>query len=149
MPRNIRGGSGFKKGKKNNDTIVRKFPTKSEFEKKGESTCYAQVISILGGKNVLLNVEGKEILGIICGSMYKKVYMVKNDYVLCSIRTNLKNDKCDIIFKYNNDEVKYLKKTGEIIQQDENNLGNFNENDIEIEIIQQQNISEELNFDDI
>jgi len=118
MPKNIIGGKGFKKGKKIDFTVARKFPTKKELENDSneELFLYAHVEAVLGGKNVSLkSLTNKNLLGIIRGNMYKKVWLNKGDLVLCSKRINLKDNKCDIIFKYNSDEVRTLKKLKEIL----------------------------------
>lgn len=54
-------------------------------------------------------------MGIIRGSMYKKCWLNKNDLVLCSIRTEITSKKkCDIIFKYTSEEIRILKRSGEL-----------------------------------
>lgn len=124
MPKNLIGGKGFKKGKKFDSTISRKFPTKSELEKDSneESFLYAQVECILGGKHVSLkSLNNEDLIGSIRGNMYKKVWLNKGDFVLCSKRIGLKDNICDIIFKYNSDEVRILKKSKEIVIQEQDN----------------------------
>lgn len=142
MTKNTIGGKRFKKGKKQTTLITRNFPKKSEYNSNsssGEQFFYGQVVNVLGGKNVLvLDLENnKEIVGVICGNMYKKEWLKRDDVVLCSKRVDLSNSKCDIIFKYNNDEVKILKRTSELQYHDKikNNLiddifhGNSDEED--------------------
>jgi len=115
MVKNTIGGKKFKKGKKIGSHVARHFPKKSEYSDIN-NFFYGQVKAILGGKNVMvLDLEtNKEIIGIICGSMYKKQWLKKDDVLLCSKRIDLDNNKCDIIFKYTNDEVKILKRLSEI-----------------------------------
>ena len=60
----------------------------------------------------------KPRLGKICGKMRKRVYVSIGDYVMVSLR-DFQDDKCDIIHKYNDQEVKSLRKFGEIIEADE------------------------------
>ena len=50
--------------------------------------------------------------------MRKRVYVSIGDYVMVSLR-DFQDDKCDIIHKYNDQEVKSLRKFGEIIEADE------------------------------
>ncbi len=116
MTKNTIGGKRFKKGKKTGSIVKRQFPKKSDFNNSQEQFFYGKVVNVLGGKNVLvLDLENNmEIIGIICGNMYKKEWLKKDDVLLCSKRTELSNNKCDIIFKYNNDEVKILKRLSEI-----------------------------------
>lgn len=117
MTKNTIGGKKFKKGKKTNTQVTRNFPQKSDFPD-SENFFYAKVISILGGKNVtVLNLElNKEMLGIISGKMYKKEWLKKDDVLLCSNRIGIaiEDKKCDIIFRYSNDELKILKRLSEI-----------------------------------
>lgn len=115
MTKNTIGGKKFKKGKKIGNQVARNFPRKSEYSDEN-NFFYGQVVNVLGGKNVMvLDLEtNKQIIGVICGNMYKKEWLKKDDVLLCSKRTELENNKCDIIFKYTNDEVKILKRLSEI-----------------------------------
>jgi initiation factor 1A len=160
--KNTIGGKRFKKGKKNTVTTTRKFPKKSDVDF-GETFFYGQVINVLGGKNVLLlDLERNiELIGIICGSMYKKEWLKKDDILLCSQRVELSNEKkCDIVFKYTNDEVKILKKMNEIQYHDKiknslvDNIFNNNfseEEDSEVKEVEvaPQELVEELRDSDI
>lgn len=116
MTKNTIGGKKFKKGKKQSTIIVRNFPKISDYDNNIDNFFYSKVINVLGGKNVLvLDLKNnKEVIGAICGSMYKKEWLKKDDVLLCSKRPELGGDKCDIIFKYTNDEVKILKRNSEI-----------------------------------
>ena len=126
MPKNIIGGKKFKKGKKLSVEIVRKYPTIKTLQQEYKNSdsddfCYGKVISLLGGKQLsLINTStNEEMLGIICGSMYKKVWIKVDDYVLCAKRIGLDRDikqkKYDVIFKYNAEEVVQLIKDKEIV----------------------------------
>jgi initiation factor 1A len=147
MPKNLIGGKGFKRGKKVDYTIARKFPTKSNLEQdsNGEDLfLYAQVDAVLGGKHVSLkSLTDETLIGSIRGNMYKKVWLNKGDFVLCSKRIGLNDNKCDIIFKYNSDEVQFLKKSKEILIQ-EQETNNFIEN----QIFTQQENAEEIEEDE-
>jgi translation initiation factor 1A len=102
MPKNKFGGSKAKKAK-NTATSSRQLQFKEELED------YAIVQVVLG--------SGK--MKVLCysdntrGSMYKKVWIVKDDIVLISLR-EYQDSRCDIIFKYTPDEVRMLKSYGEI-----------------------------------
>jgi initiation factor 1A len=156
--KNTIGGKRFKKGKKNTTTTTRKIPKKTDVEF-GESFFYGQVISVLGGKNVqVLDLERNiELVGIICGNMYKKEWLKKDDILLCSKRIDICNTKCDIVFKYTNDEVKILKKMNEIQYHDKiknslvDDIFNKDESDEEIEriVVAPQETIEELRDSDI
>jgi initiation factor 1A len=105
---------------------------------------YAQVDAVLGGKHVSLkSLTDETLIGSIRGNMYKKVWLNKGDFVLCSKRIGLNDNKCDIIFKYNSDEVQFLKKSKEILIQ-EQETNNFIEN----QIFTQQENAEEIEEDE-
>lgn len=116
MPKNKIGGSGAKRAaSKNNGQSARLIPFKEELQD------YGIVKSLLGNGRVKVFclTDNVERLGTIRGSMYKKVWINKDDVVLISLR-EYQDDKCDIIFKYNQDEVKTLKKQNEIPKELEN-----------------------------
>mgnify|MGYP001223150727 CR=1 FL=1 len=135
MGKNIKGG---KKGRRGKNDIEERF-----FETKEEGQCYALVTQYYGNGRVEVNcflevpksdnIENNENpdtesnsnekefniskkLGIIRGTMRKRKYK-NNVTVGCVVIVGLRdfeNDKCDIMHVYNNDEVRKLKKMGEI-----------------------------------
>lgn len=110
MPKNKIGGSGAKKAaSKNTFQSARQIPFKEDLQD------YAIVQNLLGNGRlkVLCLSDNTERLGTIRGSMYKKVWINKDDLILVSLR-EYQDDKCDVIFKYTPDEAKFLKKYGEI-----------------------------------
>jgi translation initiation factor 1A len=110
MAKNKFGGSGAKKtASKNANQTARQIPFREDLQD------YALVETLLGSGHVKLKclTDNTERLGTICGRMYKKVWINKDDVVLVSIR-EYQDNRCDIIFKYTTDEVKTLKKYGEI-----------------------------------
>jgi translation initiation factor 1A len=139
MPKNKIGGSGAKKAK-NTSESTRQLQFKEDFQD------YALVQTVLGGgrMKVLCLGDNTERIGTIRGSMYKKVWVSKDDIVLISLR-EYQDSKCDIILKYTNDEVRLLQKYGEVpksfesdtSQKDVNqeNLIEFNESEIDIDDI--------------
>jgi translation initiation factor 1A len=58
-------------------------------------------------------LDGVKRAGHIRGKMKKKVWIAMGDLVLVALR-EYENDKCDIIGKYTEDEVRKLKQMGEI-----------------------------------
>lgn len=124
MTKNTIGGKGHKKAKKQN-VDLKNIPVKNE----NDGTDYGIVKSILGnGRMIVLCLsDKKERLGHIRGSIYKKTWIGKDDVILISIR-DFQNEKCDVLFKYSSDEVKYLIKNGQI-----NSNYNRDENDQEDE----------------
>lgn len=108
MTKNTIGGKGHKKSK-NNNTITKHVPLKQE------GCEYGRVKDLLGNGRlrVITFNDNKERIGHIRGNMYKKVWIVKEDIVLVSLR-DFQDSKCDIIYKYESDDVKFLIKRGEI-----------------------------------
>jgi len=117
MPKNKgKGGKKFKRGKHENIS-KREMVFKEE-----QGQAYAVVDKMLGNGRVYLsyfmndeedNMRKYEALGIIRGSMKKRVWISPNDVVLISIR-EFEKDKVDILHKYENDEVHTLVKIKEI-----------------------------------
>ena len=138
MPKNKIGGSGAKKAaSKNTFQSARQIPFKEDLQD------YGIVQNLLGNGRVkvLCLTDNTERLGTIRGSMYKKVWINKDDLILVSLR-EYQDDKCDVIFKYTPDEGKFLKKHGEIpkdlttireVNEEEDNLIEFGD-DKEIDI---------------
>ncbi len=62
--------------------------------------------------------NAEEKIGVVCGSLYKRVWIREGDTVLISIRTcNSATDNgklVDIIHKYKPDEAKSLERSGEL-----------------------------------
>ena len=109
MP-NKKGGKKFKKGKKQSSydkALLYKDPK--------EDQEYAKVIRASGnGRFDVQCFDGKDRLGVLAGNMRKKIWVNKDDIILISKWEFLTDDtKCSIIHKYDNDEVKKLKRDGE------------------------------------
>lgn len=100
----------------------KKLITKEELE------TYGQVLNALGNNRMLVKCfDGKERICNIRGSMRKKIWISKNDIVLVSLR-EFQDDKADIIYKYDNSEVRKLKILDELKIEDkikEENEENF------------------------
>jgi len=86
---------------------------------KEEQETYGQVINALGNNRLMVKCfsDGKDRVCTIRGSMRKKIWINKNDIVLVSLR-DFQDDKADIIHKYDESDVKKLKKMNEIIIDD-------------------------------
>jgi translation initiation factor 1A len=139
MPKNKIGGSGAKKAaSKNTLQSARQIPFKEDLQD------YGIVQNLLGNGRVkvLCLTDNTERLGTIRGSMYKKVWINKDDLILVSLR-EYQDDKCDVIFKYTPDEAKFLKKYGEI-PKDLTTMCEVNEDEL-IEF----GDDKEINIDDI
>jgi translation initiation factor 1A len=143
MPKNKIGGSGAKKAaSKNGIQSTREIPFREELQD------YALVENLLGNGRLKLKClsDNTERLGTIRGNMYKKVWINKDDIVLVSLR-EYQDDKCDVIFKYNPDEIRALKKYGEIPK----DLENINQIKEDEELIQfgEQDTPDNFNIDEI
>lgn len=86
---------------------------------KEEQETYGQVMNALGNNRLMVKCfsDGKDRVCTIRGSMRKKIWINKNDIVLVSLR-DFQDDKADIIHKYDESDVKKLKKMNEIIIDD-------------------------------
>jgi len=76
-----------------------------------------QVIGIveqrLGGPRVRVKCfDGKTRIGRIPGRLKRKLWIKEGDYVLCEPWELQPDEKCDIIFKYSQVQVKHLKEKG-------------------------------------
>lgn len=143
MPKNKIGGSGAKKAaSKNNIQSARQIPFKEDLQD------YGIVQNLLGNGRlkVLCLTDNIERLGTIRGSMYKKVWINKDDLILVSLR-EYQDDKCDVIFKYNPDESKFLKKHGEI-PKDLTTIREVNE-DYLVEFENDNSEDKDIDIDDI
>ena len=102
------GGKNKKKGKKMTTNESR------ELILKGDGLEYGQNIRLFGeGRFEILCSDGKTRHGSIKGSMRKRVFVNMNDIVLVSI-IEYEPEKCIVIHKYNDDEIRQLKKMNEI-----------------------------------
>jgi translation initiation factor 1A len=107
MPKNLKGGKKYKSLKR--EPIERPLIFREDDQK------YYRIIKLLGdGRAECQNFENNEtIIGKICGSMRRKVWIKQNDIVLGSIR-DFNDSVCDIIHKYTNNEAIFLKNCNEI-----------------------------------
>jgi translation initiation factor 1A len=84
---------------------------------------YAWITKMLGnGRVTVKNADKIERLGIIRGNMRKRDWMGVGDLVLVTLR-GFQDDKVDIVFKYNDNEVRLLRKWGEIRQEADQEAG--------------------------
>ncbi len=109
MP-NKKGGKKFKKGKKqsfHDKKLIYKDPK--------EDQEYGKVVRAMGnGRFEIQCFDGKDRMGIIAGNMRKKIWVNKDDIILfCKWEFTTDDNKCSIIHKYDQDEVKKLQREGE------------------------------------
>lgn len=81
---------------------------------KDENQEYARVENMCGDRRVKLHCfDGKNRIGKIRGKMRKRCWINPGDIVLYSLR-DFNEKTVDIIHKYNEDEVRKLKQSGEL-----------------------------------
>jgi translation initiation factor 1A len=80
----------------------------------GDDSSYAFVTENLGNGHFRLSCEdGVQRLGVLRGSMRKRVWVRRADIVLAT-RRSFQDDKVDIVHKYQSDEVHYLNSLKQI-----------------------------------
>lgn len=142
MGKNTLGGKKHKKLKKNTNNIIKRYElNKDEF--------YAKVIKILGGKLVELELVNSKIIkciGVLDNTMYKKVWLERNDYVIVkktedekyynilhkfyeTIDFKIDNENDDIEFIYTKNDIK-----NDTNKNNEENNDRINKYDFEIDI---------------
>lgn len=125
MP-NTKGGKKFKSRKK------------TEFREEGvlltkdpkEDQEYAQITNAKGNGRFELKCcdNGKTRLGIICGKMRKRCWVNRGDMVLICKWEDMSDDtKCSIIHKYSESDAKRLKNEGELPENFNLNIDEFEE----------------------
>ena len=103
MPKNKRGGKGHKKRTNQDNEHKRELIFKEDGQE------YAQAVRMLGnGRLEALCFDGKTRLAIIRGKMRKKIWIHAGDIILVGLR-DFQDDKCDIIYKYDESQVLQLK----------------------------------------
>lgn len=141
MGKNTLGGKKHKKLKKNTNNIIKRYElNKDEF--------YAKVIKILGGKLVeleLVNSKVSKCIGVLDNTMYKKVWLERNDYVI--VKKTEDKKYYNILYKFyetidfkidnENDDIEFIyTKNDNEENNEENNENNdgINKYDFEIDI---------------
>ena len=148
MPKNTKGGKGYKKGKKGGNG-----PSIKKLILKEDGSEYANLGKNLGNSRFACDChDGRKRLGHIRGKMQKKVWLKQGDLVLVSIR-DFQDDKCDIFHKYSEDDKIQLIKMGQLVKEKlvlaenggkKDNNSNDNEEEIGIEF---SNDIEEVHFE--
>ena len=98
-----------KKPQKDKDVKVRELELKENMEE------YGKVISLFGDRRITVKLpDGSETLGCIPKRFKRQKCFIKlDDVVIVSIR-DFQENKVDVIYQYNNDEVTKLIQYGEI-----------------------------------
>ena len=160
MPKNKgKGGKGFRKSKHENFN-------KRPMVYRDKNQAYSRVTKMLGNGRVIVEcyIENKkkeirkhECLGIIRGSMRKRVWINQEDIVLAEIR-EFQKDKVDIVYKYEPNEVKTLINTNALPENcnitfdsididEKNDTGDSQNNGIDIEF--GSNEKETISYQDL
>ena len=136
-----KGGKKFKRSKTAESINKRQIIIKEEGQE------YAYIVKMLGNNRCECKCnDGRSRLGIIRGSMVRRVWICINDLVLVSLR-DYQDEKADIIHKYTLDEEKSLRSYGEITIINQSELNNEANNDnLESNICFDEN---EININDI
>jgi translation initiation factor 1A len=127
------------KGKGNNKDNINK--VSRELILKDDNHEYGIITKKLGGGRfmVKLNLRNKEIIGRICGKLRhgisKKSNWIEVDCIVLVGFRDFQDNTVDIVHKYEPNEVKQLRKSGEIlleenIKSDNPNLDTENNDDI-------------------
>ncbi len=154
MPRNKIGGKKSKRSKNSNDSVNVVIPKKADF---GEGEVeYAKISKMLGdGRVSLVMIErtNETRIGVIRGSLYKKVFMGPGDLVLVGIR-DYDEKTCDIIHRYTQEGIHELLKCGDINDKQVNvgdlhQVSSEEDSDEEDEVAPQPNRNYDFNIDDI
>ena len=79
-------------------------------EKELDQSKYAQITRALGNcRFEVLCFDGKTRMATMCGKMRKRVFVNAGEFILVSLR-DWQDSKCDIIDKYNANDVQKLKQ---------------------------------------
>ena len=110
MPKNKgKGGKNYKKGKKTDDGESRR---ELIFKEDGQE--YACVNKKLGdGRFALSCYDGEARVGLIRGTMRRRVWINTGDIVLIGLR-EFQPDKADVIHKYTTEEARNLQAYNEL-----------------------------------
>lgn len=118
MPKNIKGGNKAKKGK---NSSLREFTRRLELPDDSGYQFYGLVLKHYGATTDIMffdtrkskdkEASGKltKSIGYVRGSIKKRCRPKINDIVIIAVR-DYQDNKVDIIHKYNEDEMKELKK---------------------------------------
>lgn len=107
-----RGPGGKNRRKAKGSAINNSFRREILF--KDDSSRYAFVVENHGNYHFKVQCDdGAERLGVLRGSMRKRVWVRRSDIVLVTLR-DFQDDKVDIVHKYTSDEVHYLNSIQQI-----------------------------------
>ena len=109
MPRNKKGGKGHKKKKNTRESTLHNRPM--IYAEKNQA--YAQITQNMGGSRLQVKCsDGKKRSAIIPGRLRKRLWMRKDDIILCELGSMGNDKECHILHKYNNKEIGILQSKG-------------------------------------
>lgn len=111
MGKNQIGGKKHKRGQNNNNA------RKAVIYADGKDTIYGMIMRSLGDCRFSVSCnDGQERIGVVRGALYKSTFINVDDIVLVGLR-NFQTDTsvCDIIYKYNQQDVADLRKDGQLV----------------------------------
>lgn len=116
------GGSKYKKSKKENETEINKTRSLNLRRKNIEGSEYGKVIKLLGNMRVLVMILNRdnsmihknEFIGRIPGKFRRKKERINLENIVLVDLESLGEKKCNIIYKYDSDEVSQLLIENEI-----------------------------------
>lgn len=134
------GGKNYKKYKKESKIQeVRQKISITDFP----GSIYGKVTQLLGSGRVLVFAQDKNIYQcIIRGRLYKKVWIIKDDYVIIAVREFEKNKTGDILHKCSDEEVNEFELKEMFIELEHKD----EPSDIKFDIDENE---KEINFDDL
>jgi initiation factor 1A len=108
MPKNLHGGNKHKKHKNTKQDDGHKNLENILYANNNQ--VYAYIVSRLGGSRISVNCsDGKSRSAIISGKFKNRVWLNKDDIVLCDLYTTGNDNTCTVVHKYNSDEIMTLK----------------------------------------
>ena len=140
------------KSKKNSSNTTDLLKKKRVLMFKEDMEEYAQVIKILGDCRITVMLPDKsEVMAIIPGRFRKRCWMKPGDVVIIS-RRSFQDTKFDVIYKYNEDEVRNLISYYEIPDffitvNNESNDDTYKENFFEFRDDDEEDGEDKIGFD--
>ncbi len=106
------GGKGRKKGKGAASQKDKTLLVAAAVDERSAEYAFVREVCGQGHYRVVCN-DGRERLGVLRGSMRRRVWVRRNDVILVTKR-DFQDDKADIVHKYGGDEVLRLISMGEM-----------------------------------
>ena len=118
MKKNPKGGKGHKK--KASKSFNSNFSNKLIEKDSDAGQEYGYVVKLFGGSRILVeNESGKEVQAVIPGRFRRRNYIKLGDYVIIQVRGFNKNEYDVVYCSYSDDDIKELKKLGQIKNRNE------------------------------